>query len=56
MNLPKSDDYDRTHKSDANAPSWHMVNASFWTITSYEQFNSLVLESRRPCANSKADL
>ena len=35
MNLPKTDDKDRTHKNDTNiskndtndTPSWHMVNA-----------------------------
>ena len=34
MNLPKTDDNDRTHENDANALSWHMVNASFWESAS----------------------
>ena len=28
MNLPKTDNNDRTHKYDANTLSWHMVDAS----------------------------
>ena len=35
VNLPKTDDNDRTHKkNDANALSSHMVNASFWELAS----------------------
>ena len=45
MNLPKTDDNHRTYKNDANTLSCHMVNASFWTSASYEQFKLLVLES-----------
>ena len=43
MNLPKTDDNDRTHKNDANTLWWHMINASFWTSTLYDLFESLVL-------------
>ena len=28
--LPKTNDDSRTYENDANALSWHMVNASFW--------------------------
>ena len=48
MILPKTDDNDSTHKNVASTLSSQMVNASFWTSASYEQFKSLVLESRRP--------
>ena len=41
---------DRTHKSDANTLSWHMVNASLTNILI--QFKSLVLDTQRPCASS----
>ena len=51
MNLPKTDDNDRTHENDANTALWHMVNASFWTSASYEQHKSLVFESRRLCTS-----
>ena len=34
VNLPKTDDNDRTHENDANAQSRHMVNASFWANAS----------------------
>ena len=30
VNLPKTDDNDRTHGNDNNALSWYTVNASFW--------------------------
>ena len=56
MNLPKTDDNDRTHKNDANTPSWHMINVFFWTRASYEQFKSFVFESRRLCASSNTGL
>ena len=56
MNLPKTENNDRAYKNDANALSWHMINAFFWTSTSYEQFKSLVLDSRRPCASSNTVL
>ena len=48
MILPKTDDNDTTHKKVASTLSSQMVNAFFWTSASYEQFKSLVLESRRP--------
>ena len=47
MILPKTDDNDTTHKKVASTLSSQMVNAFFWTSASYEQFKSLVLESRR---------
>ena len=50
MILPKTDDNDSTHKNVASTLSSQMVNASFWTSASYEQFKSLVLKSQRPCA------
>ena len=34
VNLPKTDDKDRTHKNDANALSLHMINASMLHIWS----------------------
>ena len=34
MNLPKTNDNDRTHKKDANTLSRHMINASSWTSAS----------------------
>ena len=34
VNLPKTDDNDRTHENDANALSSHMVNASSWASDS----------------------
>ena len=34
VNLPKTDDNDRTHENDANALSSHTVNASFWARAS----------------------
>ena len=40
MNLPKTDDNDRTHKNDTNTLSCHMVNASFWASASYDTSNS----------------
>ena len=52
MNLPKTDDNHRTHKNDVNTLSRHKANASFWTISSGEQFKSLGLESQRPYASS----
>ena len=33
-----------------------MVNGSFWTGASSEQFKSFVLESRKPCASSNTVL
>ena len=56
MNLPKTDDNDRTHKNDSNTLSWHMISASCWISASYEQFKSLALESRRPYASSSTAL
>ena len=55
MNLPKTDDNDRTDKNDVSTLSWHMVNASFWAST-YKQFKSLVFGSRRLCASSNTVL
>ena len=55
MNVPKTDNNDRTHKNDANIPQ-HIANASFWIGASYEQFKSLVFESRRLCASSNTVL
>ena len=60
MNLPKTDDNHRTRKNNTNirkndtndTPSWHIVNTSFWTSASCEQFKSLVSESGRLCASS----
>ena len=48
MILPKTDDNDTTHKKVASTLSSQMAKAFFWTSASYEQFKSLVLESRRP--------
>ena len=52
MNLPETDDNDKTHKNDANTRSWHMINASLWTSDTYEQFKSLVLGYRRPLSSN----
>ena len=56
MSLPKTDDNDRTHKNGSNTLCLHMVNASIWTSSSYDQFKTLVLESRKPCASSNTVL
>ena len=44
VSLPKTDDNDRTHEIDANARSWHDINASFWTSALWDQFKSILLE------------
>ena len=40
MNLPKNDNNNRTHKNNTKNLSCHMINASFWTSTSYNTSNS----------------
>ena len=39
VNLPKTGANDRTHENDANALSWHKVNASFWDFIGLIQVN-----------------
>ena len=48
MNLPKTDNNNRTYKKDANMQSWYMVNTSFWTSDTYEQISYLVFNLEDP--------
>ena len=35
INFPQTNDNDSTHKNDTNTLSCHMIDASFWTSSSY---------------------